>query len=102
MLWPADSTATVLFFGAPGLSFDLASFSFQVPRFGFWAKPSVRPAKQVTTVRIIVLVFMLSPRSDRLPPSRRAILVASTASCQDSGHRWVGTPQGCEKLRAKS
>jgi hypothetical protein len=48
----------MVFFGAPGWNFDLASFSFQVPIWGL-AKHSVRAAKQVAIVSAIVLSFIV-------------------------------------------
>src|ERR1039458_7365575 len=52
---------TVLFFGAPGASFDLASFSFQVPIRVFWAKHTPMPIKHRAKVSTIVLAFMSPP-----------------------------------------
>jgi hypothetical protein len=48
----------VVFFGAIGGNFDLASFSFQVPIFGLLAKPTATATKHRARVNTIVLVFM--------------------------------------------
>jgi hypothetical protein len=52
---------TVVFFGAPFASFDLASFSFHVPRFRSWAKQTAAPTRQIASVNTIVLAFMFPP-----------------------------------------
>jgi hypothetical protein len=47
-----------LFFGAIAGIFDLASFNFQVPKFGLLAKLAATARKHRATVNTIVLVFM--------------------------------------------
>jgi hypothetical protein len=48
----------VRFFDAPGLNFDFASFSFQVPICGFWAKQTVALANNAAKVSRITLPFI--------------------------------------------
>jgi hypothetical protein len=45
-------------FPIPGVAFDLAAFSFQVPICAFAAKDTAPAKKQIATVNPIVLVFM--------------------------------------------
>jgi hypothetical protein len=49
---------TVVNFNVPGVIFDLASFSFQVPICGSAAKHAATPKKQNATVSPIAFVFM--------------------------------------------
>src|SRR5437667_5024807 len=60
-LSPAASYTTVLFFGAFGAIFDLASFSFQVPVNASSAKHTAAATKHSTRVNTIIFVFMSSP-----------------------------------------
>ena len=52
---------TVVFFVAPGENFDLASFSFQAPMLGFWAKLTAAPTMHSASVSTIDLDFLWSP-----------------------------------------
>jgi hypothetical protein len=62
-LSPAASYTTVLILVAPGLNFDLASLSFQVPMFRSAAIHRAKPARNTTREARIVFVFMSLPLS---------------------------------------
>src|SRR6266404_5174659 len=63
-LSPAAAITTVVFFPAPGLILDLASFSFQVPMFTSEAEHTVMAANSTVKLSKSVLVFMRSPLTD--------------------------------------
>jgi hypothetical protein len=53
-----------VFFNVPGVIFDLASFSFQVPICGSAAMHAADPKKENARVNPIILIFMDGSRQD--------------------------------------
>src|SRR5258708_34008831 len=65
MLSPAASYTTEVFFGAAGLYFDLASLSFQVPRFASSAAiHAAATANNTANVNKQIILFIESPYCD--------------------------------------
>jgi hypothetical protein len=73
------STVTLLYFNVPGVTFDLASFNFQVPMCGSAAKQAAPAKEQNARVKAIVFVFMRPIESDFI--SRQHFFPA----CEESG-----------------
>jgi hypothetical protein len=82
----------VLYFNVPGVTFDLASFNFQVPICGSAAKQAAPAKKQNARVNAIVFVFMRPIESGFHFPSTflssgRTIWIADAH--RDDGKRYV-------------
>src|SRR5712692_9812619 len=107
MLSPATSTITVSFFGVPGVNFDLAELSFQVPTFESAARATAAPTKHAASVSRVVLVLMSPPRitskfvqspawlyTQHLPfRSREACNPQNTMVCHDCNERSLEVPR---------
>jgi hypothetical protein len=60
-LSPSSAYVTVVFFIIPAGIFDLASLSFQLPIWGFWAELMTNATEHTTNVNSIDLTFIFSP-----------------------------------------
>src|SRR5437667_12796127 len=92
-LSPAASYTTVLFFGAFGAIFDLASFSFQVPVNASSAKHTATATKHSAIVNTIVFAFMSPPLRTKLWAVLRedcSCCVEDSATCNDRIGQRVG------------